>query len=285
MKLLPLVFGIVVAAPGLASAAVVNIDFNYRESNDPDPAPFTYSGLAAAPDSLSNTLWNSVRRTGSSSGFSSAAGVNGTILKDSSGANTGITVTVPSESNGGYAATASLGQGKTAVDQEVGTAGVWQNLMGDYLQLEGPSPAPGNPVAVVTAYGFIAGLTAGNSYDIYFYGQGESRDQNSSFAIRDSFGATSSVVGTAEQTGWSSGSATDGQWTEGMEYVKLSAQADGSGRINFSWSNVVGAGDNGGANSRFAALNAMQIVSVVPEPSVALLGMFGIGGFFVRRRR
>jgi MYXO-CTERM domain-containing protein len=285
MKLLPLVFGILAAAPGLASAAVVNIDFNFRDSNDPDPAPYTYSGQAAAPDSLSNTLWNSVRRTGSSSGFSSASSLNNPPLKDSTGADTGISVIVPSETNGGYAVDASLGHGRSVGDQEVGTSGVWQNLMGDFLQLEGPAPVPGDPIAVVTAYGFIAGLTVGSTYDIYFYAQGDNRDQNSSFAIRDSFGATSSVVGSAEQTGWSSGSATDGQWTEGMEYVKLTAQADDDGRINFSWSNVVGAGDNGGVNSRFAVLNAMQIVSVVPEPSTALLGMLGVAGLFVRRRR
>jgi MYXO-CTERM domain-containing protein len=286
MKFLPLALGLLAAAPGLASAAVVNIDFNLRESNDPDPAPYTYSGRAAAPDALSNTLWNSVRRTGSSSGFSSASSLNNPPLKDSTGANTGISVIVPSESNGGYAASASLGQGRSVGDQEVGPAGAWQNLMGDFLQLEGPAPAiPGDPIAVVSAYGYIAGLTVGSSYDIYFYAQGDNRDQNSSFAIRDSFGATSSVVGSAEQTGWSSGSATDGQWTEGMEYVKLTGVADDDGRINFSWSNVVDAGDNGGINSRFAVLNAMQIVSVVPEPSTALLGMLGVAGLFVRRRR
>jgi MYXO-CTERM domain-containing protein len=284
MKLLPLVFGIF-AAPGLASAAVVNIDFNFRDSNDPDPAPYTYSGQAAAPDLLSNTLWNSVRRSGSSAGFSSASGLNNPPLKDSSGADTGISVIVPNESNGGYAANASLGHGRSVGDQEVGTSGVWQNLMGDFLQLEGPAPASGDPIAVVTAYGFIAGLDVGSSYEIYFYAQGDNRDQNSSFAITDGFGAGSPVIGSPEQTGWSSGTSTDGAWQEGMEYVKLTGEADSSGRINFSWSNVVGAGDNGGANSRFAVLNAMQIVAVVPEPSTALLGMLGVAGLFLRRRR
>jgi MYXO-CTERM domain-containing protein len=44
--------------------------------------------------------------------------------------------------------------------------------------------------------------------------------------------------------------------------------------------------DSGGnGSSDYGALNGIQIVSVVPEPSAALLGLLGMVGLFRRRRR
>jgi hypothetical protein len=65
---------------------------------------------------------------------------------------------------------------------------------------------------------------------------------------------------------------------------------DASGVINFSYANVVtgknAASDLDGLNSRFAVINAIQIVDIaaIPEPSVALLGAAGLLTGLRRRR-
>lgn len=273
---------------GSATAAVVNFDFNVRLDNDDNSnvVPETYVGLGAAPDSVSNTHWNSVRRT-SSLNVSSAAGINNPIL-DSSGLVSTVDVQITTS-----AAIAGIGHQRSAGMQELGTAGSYTNLMSDFIQLDAIGVDTG---AVATANGVFTGLAPNSIYEIYFYGQGElygpsgnnNSGQNSLFAITDSLGG--SIIGTAKQTGWT---ASNGVLSEGIEYVKFSATANSSGEIFFIWQNVVAgqnvvtdaAGDAGGSSSDYAALNGIQIVSVVPEASSALLGMLGLSGLLLRRRR
>ena len=294
MKLFtPLAF---VCFAGSALGAVVNFDFNFRDSvispnPELDPAPDTYSGLGAAPDSGGNTKWNSVRRT-SSNTFSTASGINtnpvnfGYPTVDSS--NTASAVTISLTSAGG------IGQGRTYGDQELGGGGHgYDDLMGDFLLLNTPTAD-----TVIQAAGTIGGLTAGNDYQIYFYRQGAVNGTASSTSGQNSlFGITSTLGGaqlyTQQQTGWDGVAGGNGFLTEGVEFVKFTATANVSGQIFFTWANVI-TGVNGnvgsdqiagtGTGSRFAALNAIQVVSV-PEPGAALLGSLGLCGVLLRRRR
>jgi hypothetical protein len=289
MKLLPsLLVATLPLLVGSTMAAVVNFDFNVRLDNDDNSnvIPETYVGLGAAPDSASNTRWNSVRRTGSTN-VSSNAAINNPIL-DSSGLATTVDVHISTN-----LAIAGIGHQRSAGMQELGPSGSYTNLMSDFIQLDAAGVDTG---AVATANGSFTGLAPNSIYEIYFYGQGElygpsgnqNSGQNSLFAITDSLGG--SMIGTAKQTGWT---ASNGVLTEGIEYVKFSATANASGEIFFIWQNVVAgvnvvtdaAGDAGGSSSDYAALNGIQIVQVVPEVSSALLGILGMGGLLLRRRR
>ncbi|WP_035610468.1 PEP-CTERM sorting domain-containing protein [Haloferula sp. BvORR071] len=288
-----------------AQAVVVNFDFNLRLSDDSNvgvgAAGDTYQGLGAAPDSATNTLWNSVRRTGSTgtAAVSSASGLNnnppgGGPIRDSSGLATTIDVILGSTT--GAAGATGIGHQRSGNQQELGLGAVpqYEDLMADYMQLT----APGNDSAanVGTVNGTINGLSPGAFYEIYFYGQGANYSgafasttsgANSLFGITDALGG--SVIGSLKQTGWT---PSDGVLTEGVEYVKFTANANATGEIFFMWQNVVAgknvttdlAPDVGGGSTRFAALNAIQVVSV-PEPSAALLGGLGVLSLALRRRR
>lgn len=295
MKLLPHLTGTLpLLLSGPALAAVVNFDFNVRLSGSPDNTtnviPDTYVGLGAAPDTAGNTHWNSVRRS-SSSFVSSGAAINSPIL-DSAGLSTTINVQIDTDIVG----TAAIGHERSVGMQELGASGAYDDLMGDFLQVDANGADTG---AVGTAVGTFSGLTIGGLYEIYFYGQGQlygaggniNSGQNSFFAITN--GSNGSIIGTGEQTGWDGTSGGDGSLTEGIEYVKLTATADGAGNIFFIWQNVVAgqnvatdaALDSTGSSSDYGALNGIQIVSVVPEPSAALLGLLGMAGLLRRRRR
>ena len=288
MKLfLPLTLA-VTALTGVAPAVVVNFDFNRRLPGDDDSnvATETYIGLGAAPDSVGNTHWNSVRRNGSTS-FSSSAALNTPIL-DSSGANSNVSVSIAAAD----LTNATIAQSKESLHQELGSSGAYENLMGDFLQIHS-----GSAGTVATAFGTIANLTAFASYEIYFYGQGATygspgnftSGQNSLFAITNTLGG--STIGTAEQTGWDGVNGGNGTLDEGVEYVKFLGTANASGQVFFRWENVVAglnvttdlATNEDGESSEYGALNGIQIVAV-PEPSLALLGGMGVLGLLRRRR-
>ena len=259
------------AMTGLASATVVNVDFNSTTSA-------TYVGQAAAPDLAggATATWNpltSIVGSGSSTG---------TALKDSTNATTGIGFSIS-----GLSLTAPTSSSATT---EAERSGGYLSLMRDGINVESASST-----AVATATGSFTGLVVGATYDIYLYGQGVTmnatvgttgfRGQNSYFEVN----------GIGKQTGWDGIAGGDGVLVEGIEYVKFTAVAIG-GVINFDFENVVpGAGGNvatddapgtaGGGGGRRGVLNAIQLVEVVPEPSTALLGALGVLGCLVRRRR
>ncbi|WP_367870727.1 PEP-CTERM sorting domain-containing protein [Luteolibacter sp. Populi] len=283
---------------GSASGAVINFDFNLGGVDANVPLD-TYVGLAAAPDSAgSGAIWNSVRRTGSTSISSSNhlnthVGPTLTPTRDSTGVATTASVTIAGEGIG--LINSHIGHQQSVGNQELG-GGSLTDLMGDFIVVD----SDGGNGTVGTAYGTIAGLAANAYYDIYFYGQGSANPtpgdsgdgQNSLFAITGTFGG--SLVGPAEQTGWDGVNGGNGTLTEGAEFVKFSIQTNNLGEVFFMWQNVVtGPGGNvltdavpNGVNggSRAGALNAIQIVSV-PEPSAVLLGALGMLGVLVRRRR
>lgn len=285
-----------------ASAAVVNFDLNLRLDNDDhsNVVPDTYVGLGAAPDAAGNTHWNSVRRT-SSGNVSSAAAINsggsgGGPIRDSSGMATSVDILLGSTTTANGETT--MGQQRSVGQQELGNSSAYEDLMGDFLQLDAPGVDVANRVGTIA--GTINGLIAGNVYNIYFYGQhttygasplGDSTSgANSFFAITGTLNG--SILGNGEQTGWDGANGGNGTFTEGDEYVKLTATANATGEIFFIWQNVVAgvnvatdaATDGGGLSSDLASLNGIQIESV-PEPSAALLGGLGILGLIIRRRR
>jgi MYXO-CTERM domain-containing protein len=157
--------------------------------------------------------------------------------------------------------------------------------MSDYAVLEAT-----NSATIKSATGLFSGLVPSGTYDLYFYGQGDNFTNSGPSGQNTLF----TLGGESKQTGWDGFTSGDGLLLEGIEFVKFTVEADAEGRIVFSWANVVpGLGGNvetdaDGTASRFAALNAIQLVSTtptaVPEPTVALLGTFGLLALLRRRR-
>lgn len=241
---------------------MVNFDFSAGAM------PVTPSGLAAAPDSAgSAAYWNAVHRDGTKDKVESIP------LLDSAGQGTSVALSL-----GVNGAFDSAGLG----DQEGGAGGAYGALMSDYMFLDA-----GGAGLVSTMSGTLSGLAASNFYDLYFYGQGDKftgniyRGQNTLFTIG----------GTSKQTGWDGTPGGNGSLNEGVEYVKFTVQADADGKINFTWSNVVGGvnvlADADGHSTRYAAFNGLQVAhnpDAVPEPAAALLGALGVLGLLRRRR-
>jgi MYXO-CTERM domain-containing protein len=245
----------------LVRAAVVNIDFNHL------PAPSTFTGVAAAPDPEgSSAVWNAIVRQAWEDTVDSG------YLLDSSGNLSSIALSLGI--NGSHS--------NPAGDQE--RRGGLDSLMSDYAFL-----SSGSNQLVHQETGTLSGLVPSNSYDLYFYGQGDKfrgnvfRGQNTLFTLG----------GVAKQTGWDGVIGGDGVLVEGIEFVRFSAVADLDGKISFTWANVVeGPGGNvavdlDGKSSMFAAFNAFQILdttAAVPEPAAALLASLGLLALLQRRR-
>ena len=259
MKVAPSLASALVALTAAVSGQVINIDF------DESSVSSIYEGLAAAPDPAgAGAVWNRVTGSGTTT-------VTASNLSDSAGGASGVGIEL--EINGSF-----LG---LPGQQELGGPGLaYEDLMSDYVYLSSPSASQ-----VVTKTGRLFGLAADQLYDVYLYAQGDdftvdfSPGQNTLFTIG----------GVSKQTSWDGVEGGNGVLTEGIEYVRYRVLADALGEIGFSYANVVsGPGGNvltdlDGVNSRFAAINAIQIVAV-PEPSAVLSGALGFV-LLLRRRR
>lgn len=247
---------------GLARATVVNIDFNHL------PAPSSFTGTAAAPDAEgSSAIWNEIVRQAWEDTVDSG------YLLDSSGNLTSVALSLGI--NGSHS--------NPAGDQE--RNGGFSGLMADYAFL-----SSGSNTVVHQESGTLSGLVPSNSYDLYFYGQGDKftgnvfRGQNTLFTLGSE----------SKQTGWDGVSGGNGVLLEGIEFVHFSAVADQDGKISFTWANVVGGPggnvetDQDGTSSMFAAFNGLQIVDLtanaVPEPAAAALAGLGLLVLLQRRR-
>ncbi|MCW1923696.1 PEP-CTERM sorting domain-containing protein [Luteolibacter arcticus] len=273
MKLLPLALA-AAAFSNLATATVVNIDFTTTSGTG-------YTGLGASDIVDTGTTWNTAAYSGS------GGSVTMTDMVDSSGAATLVDFTV------------SGIEGAQNPAGSMERLGGFSNLMRDYIRIDAVTTG-----AVLSVGGKFSGLVVGASYDLYFYGQGEHMAPGGPPSANYGQNSLFTVNGTSKQTGWDGTANGDGSLDEGIEYVKFTAIAINGGAeggvINFNWANVVATGatpnvladeaTNGSTppantGSRFAALNGIQLVSIVPEPSSALLALLGMTGLLVRRRR
>ena len=253
--------GFLAATSLVTNAAVVSIDFNFGSP--------THVGLAGAPDTEgASAIWN---------------GTNGTPINaalDSAGTVTPVGLTIDSR-----------GSFNNLSDQELASGQV--DLFSDYLS----SRANSNSNDLRT--GNFSGLIPGNSYDLYFYGQGDNFT-----ATSDNGGQNVGIrIGSdVRHTSYDGTSGGDGQLVEDIEFVVFrSIVADSTGTIGFEHFNPgtglhatdmsffdssTGLADVDGNPSRFHALNGVQIVGtfVIPEPSsLSLLGMAGL--LLFKRRR
>lgn len=195
------------ALTGLASASVVNIDFNHLTSA-------TYSGQAAASDLAGGgtAYWNPLLRTVAGTASSVA-------LQDSTNTATGV----------GFTLSGLTGSSSTIGEQEVSVGGGFRSLMRDYVSIDAGS----TPGAVVTATGKFTGLVVGASYELYFYGQGSILGTVSGVPLNQGQNSLFTVDGTSKQTEWDDVAGGNGSLAENIEYVKFLAVADINGEIDF----------------------------------------------------
>lgn len=255
MRITPFLAVLFSAFSGTLSAQVINIDFNSSAE------PYAFVGLAAVSDTAGGSaVWNQVTGVGTQT-------ISANGLVDSFGNATSIGIDIGI--NGSFY--------EVPGQQELGgPSGSYHDLMADYVFISAPTN-----LEVATKSGTIHGLAANNSYEIYFYSQGNN------FVDTYSIGQNGLITaeGESKQTSWDGVSGGDGLFVEAVEYVKFSFVSNAEGEFDFTWQNVVsGPGgnvvtDHDGNNSRFAAINGIQIVNTsvsVPEPAIALLGSLGL---------
>lgn len=260
MRVTPHFISLLLAFSGPLAAQSLNIDF------DKDSTSLVYQGLAAAPDLAGNAaIWNSVYGSGTST-------ISKSNLIDSTGQSTDVGISLGI--NGSYVG--APGQ------QENGGVGLaYQSLMSDYVFLSATTNTE-----VLTKNGLITGLDPLKLYDIYLYAQGDNFEGQYS----DGQNALITLNGISKQTSWDGVPGGDGLLVEGIEYVRFRVSPNATGEVSFTYENVVtgvnALSDLDGLNSRFAVINGLQIVdlSLVPEPSTALLGAASLLVVLRRRR-
>ncbi|MDX2109438.1 MAG: PEP-CTERM sorting domain-containing protein [Verrucomicrobiota bacterium] len=153
---------------------------------------------------------------------------------------------------------AASGLGISVSDMGGGYSGSGNALLNDYLYINS-----GTNNQVVT----ISGLNNSASYDLFIYGMGDNGGQGSTFTI----------AGNSLQT---SNNPRDGSvFVEGNNFVKFANLTPTAGGLTINWT-LGPDGSNG-------ALNGIQIVSSIPEPSTyaALAGIIILLVAIARRRK
>jgi hypothetical protein len=135
------------------------------------------------------------------------------------------------------------------------TTGDYKDLLQDYIylyELVGPGPTE------IT----LGGLSPNSTYDLVGYTQVETGQ-----------GFNWTVNGTTQTA---TGGTNASSLTEGQNYTRFTqAMTDADGKLIITWSMI-------GTNP-FSAVSGLE-VSLVPEPSTALLGGLGLIGLLRRRR-
>ena len=257
----------IAATCGLASATVVNIDFN--SSTGGTQVGQVISPLLLADPGGATAYWNPIYNV---SGTAQSANLFDST-SGGTGAGTGLSF---------FLSGIESGQNQGGGEQD--RTGAHNSLMRDYIRLDS-----GSNSAVNTLTGTFGGLVVGGTYDLYFYAQGNNFGGLAGSSDLRGQNSLITVGASGKQTSWDGLAGGDGSLVEGIEYVKFTAIANGSGEISFDWANVIpsinGPDKDGIASgSRFAGLNGIQLVSVVPEPSSLILGMIGALGLIRRRR-
>jgi hypothetical protein len=215
----------------VASADVLNIDFNAERNLD---RTFLYVGRGAAPDDPGNTFWNRVT-TGANQNHISWSDTSPKHLSTGEGSLLTVGLTLTRDQNADQLRDWAVATGAMELQPP------YTDLMRDYVFVS-TSQANFNLGINAHADGTISGLIPGNLYDLYFYGQGDNSVQNAMFTIG----------GVSKTTSFDGVAGGDGVLTENVEYVLFeNIEADSEGNIHFGWT---------GVNSRFAAMNGLQIV-------------------------
>jgi len=268
--------------PTFASADVVNFDIG---------ADNLYTGLAGAPDAEgTGALWNGI-------GTGALTPPPGGYV-DSGGNTVPVTLNI----DGGGVFFNNTSDQELLADPNVNGSTI-ENLLGDYTGVRAGNNS--NDLRTST----INGLIAGNTYDLYLYGQGDNftdtnnnGGQNAGFRI---LGGTD-----VRHTSHDGVNGGDGLLEEDVEYVVFrgveavgGVEGTATGSITFEHFNPgtglhgtdpafadssTGSFDEDGNNSRFHALNGFQIVgdfTAIPEPSSLALLLFGATALAGRRRR
>jgi len=147
------------------------------------------------------------------------------------------------------------GVGITLTGSGGGYSGSGNDLLDDYLFIQTNT---NNQTITIT------GLT-GSFYDIYFYGMGNNAGQGSTFT----FGTTSLQTTNSPRNGTS--------FVQNQNYVVFSGLTPSSGNLSFLWSV--------GPDNANGALNGIQIVTAIPEPSTYALLIGGLAALALLRRR
>jgi hypothetical protein len=230
----------------------------------------SYQYSAAAP--VAGTTWNILPRVAAATltagqagnpNISSAPGdynlySSPISLVDSLGASTAVSVNMISH----YAGTSLAGSTRESIQFNNNTGAIPETLMGNNWRDQNNSATGPN-----TTWEFVfTGLTPNLSYDLYFYGSGNTAVQGITGTLgAANGGATASTTGIAAPTSIFDGTQS-ALVAQGSGWNVLNGNADGSGNLSFIASR--------GPNGQFF-LNGMQLVALVPEPATAAL--FGLG--------
>jgi hypothetical protein len=246
--------GVVLSTSYLLSAAAINVDIQGANAGGPgfNLHVGTYTGQAVP---VTGTTWNGI----------AYQGVVSTTLVDDQNVTTDVN----------FWSQTNLGEWS----YDAGGGGVnlaAEALMADYAFTNG-SNNRFTLFSNVADGGSGLQLTAGSTWDVYVYLQGDSAGQGATLTLNYADGNSSSASTTGDGP-W------NGTFVEGGNYVKFSGvtprayTVDGTNNgyeFDFVW------GLNGGSA---AGINGIQLVQV-PEPStIALLGGVGILSLFRRRR-
>ena len=267
-------FALVLALSSATQAQLISIDFGTASRSTFRPSP-VYSGLAAAPDVAGGGTWNEA----------TPQPVSRVGLVDSTNVATPVGICV-----GDVSFFTSLDNSifdPRPPEQEVSAAGGFADLFGDYLF------ASNFEDYLVTGSGRVFGLAPGNTYDLYFYGQGDNFDDFNTLESGQNVGIR--IGDDVRHTSHDGVNGGDGLLVEDIEYVVFRGiVADSLGEIHFDHfnpgvglhatdtsfhdSSLLAAGDPlavdaDGNASRFHALNGIQIVGDFPTgPRPVLLG-------------
>ncbi|EIP98876.1 hypothetical protein OpiT1DRAFT_03352 [Opitutaceae bacterium TAV1] len=274
----------IVALTGTATAATLMFDFGGRTLTEAD---LTNSPLHAANPTFDDTYWNApVYNTAGAqsvrySDNTAATGVSIYVGRSAGGANPWTSITFAGTPSNFL----SLAGNKTGVFTNETSIGR------DGIRAQSSTPQTEYLVAVA-----ITGLAAG-TYDLYLVGINVDAAHPMKFwATEGSLSNTSQPLNnnannfdastfiTAGPQATSSNNVTD-SWSQNSNFVKLSVTL--SGEAN-SYLTIFALGDGSAGGDPRGILNAIQIVSQIPEPATiatfAGLAIF-FTAFFIRRIR
>jgi hypothetical protein len=229
-------------------AVVVNADFSRDIVNGTNPAPANPAPVlytGTGPAPDAGTIWNDVTIPLAATGDQGANTINSPLTFSNLLSSTGSATSIDIELTSGFFRSFN------------GTATAAGNVTA--LQNDRVFANAGN-LATMT----VLGLDPAKQYDLYLIASGN-------FVTAFTVNAVSKVA---------SGVAHDGTWSEGGEFVSFTGiSPTAGGNI------VVGIRDGLAPIDGFGAISGIQIVEIIPEPSVALLSSFALLAFARRRRK